>query len=159
MLVPWQSVSLKHPGAVPAGGVTSGFIVEFAPAVWHLAHSGAFDTSVCVWFGCASVVPVHGLEGCGALVWQVLQDVAGPLSKVVPWHFAHRAKPAIANLSVVFTASCAPPRPCCMGSAQPAGWFTPFAWQLKQLTFEMPPASAGLLVEPWQFWHCSGLAA
>ena len=96
-MVPWQRVSLKQPGAVPAGGVVSGFMVEFAPAVWHLAHSGAFATSVWVWLGSRSVVLTQGLAGCGAFVWQVLQEIAGPLSKLVPWHFAQRAKPAMAN--------------------------------------------------------------
>jgi uncharacterized membrane protein YagU involved in acid resistance len=112
MLVPWQSVLLKQPGAVPAGGTVSGFRLEFAPAVWHFAHSGAFALAVSTWFDFSSVVLTQGLSGCGAFVWQLLHEIAGPLSNVVPWHFAHRANPAIANLSVAFGASCAPCLPC-----------------------------------------------
>jgi hypothetical protein len=48
--VPWHSVLLKHPAAVPAGaGGLGAAIGEFAPFRWQLAHTGAFPSAVVVW--------------------------------------------------------------------------------------------------------------
>ena len=80
MPMPWQRVLLKQPGVVPAGGVTRGLMCEFAPAVWHLAHSGAFPRSVFTWLVTLVLLAIQGLSGCGAFVWQLLQETAGPLS-------------------------------------------------------------------------------
>ena len=48
--VPWHSVLLKHPGAVPAGaGGLGAAIGEFAPFRWQYAHTVAFPVPVVVW--------------------------------------------------------------------------------------------------------------
>ena len=82
MLVPWHRVLLKQPGAVPAGGVEEGFLVEFAPLLWHFAHSAALLIAVNVWFDVDAVAPFHGLSGCGALVWHFLHDGVTPIGFV-----------------------------------------------------------------------------
>jgi hypothetical protein len=57
--VPWHSVLLKQPGAVPAGagvaGCPAGLFAE--PAVWHRAQTAAFAASVVV---CVRAPPSHG---------------------------------------------------------------------------------------------------
>ena len=73
-------VALKQPGAVPAGAGVAGFSTELAPLAWHLKHSGALATLVFTWLGVARVAPSQGRSGCGALVWQLLQEVVRPLS-------------------------------------------------------------------------------
>jgi hypothetical protein len=79
MCVPWHKVLLKQPGAVPAGAGVSGSLVEFAPLVWHFAHSGALLIAVNVWFDTAALGPFHGFAGCGAVVWHFLHDGAIPI--------------------------------------------------------------------------------
>ena len=67
-------VLLKQPGAVPLGAGGVGVTDELAPFAWHLKHSGAFWKLTKVWLGSVSEVLIQGLLGCGALVWQALQE-------------------------------------------------------------------------------------
>jgi hypothetical protein len=78
-LRPWHMVLLKQPGIVPGGAGVVGFRVELAPLAWHLTHSGALAASVMVWLGAEADVPTQGRLGCGDLVWQAMQETAGPL--------------------------------------------------------------------------------
>ena len=72
---PWQSVLLKHPGAVPAGaGVAGWFAGLFGdPGKWHCAHTVAFPAStVVVWVYGEPAKARQGLGACGALTpWHV----------------------------------------------------------------------------------------
>ncbi len=120
--VAWQSVALKHPGAVPAGADgDGGGIGELAPFVWQSAQTAALPWSVVVWVYVS--VGSH-VVGCGALPpWQEEQAVwAIPPEKFAPWHVSQDAKPAVV-VGADFAAT-----PCCVGSDQPAGCPT-VAWQ------------------------------
>jgi hypothetical protein len=63
--VPWHSVLLKHPGAVPAGaGVAGWFGGLFGdPGKWHCAQTGAFAVFVSTWVYVE--IPRQGAGGCG----------------------------------------------------------------------------------------------
>ena len=61
----WQSVLLKQPAGVPAGGVGgAGIDVKLAPPVWQSAQAAAFPSLV---FVCVLVPPLQGAGECGAV--------------------------------------------------------------------------------------------
>jgi hypothetical protein len=98
-MVPWQSVLLKHPGAVPAAAGVVGVSDELRPPAWQRAQTGALPGSVLLWVLAA---PTQGAAGCGAFTlppWhpamfrQLIREL--PPEKSSWWQSWHTANPLV----------------------------------------------------------------
>jgi hypothetical protein len=142
---PWQSVLLKHPGAVPAGAGAEGWLGGFAedPKKWQPEQTGAFPGSVVV---CVDPDDAcQGLAGCGALTpWQVevkQETPDPPPAKLFPWQIWHAAKPEFPGALLAVA-------PWLAGKEKP-GTVPWWHADVKQEVLAIPPCKSS----PWHDLH------
>ena len=125
-------------------------MVEFAPALWHLALRSVSNIPICVWLGSCRL-PVQGLLGWGPWCGRPCRRQQGHCRKLDPWHFLLRSGQTGHGEQVRMCSR--PPAERHGGYAawdrpNQQGWLTPLAWAGEEADLGMLPARAGSVVDP-----------